>query len=426
MCFGVERDVRANPRPDGSSAARRWRHGAAWLGLLLVAALTVLAGPRPVLAADTPSVTGLRLGVHATHTRFVVDLTADVAFNVFLLEAPYRVVIDVDEVSFDMPRAGSDRKVGLVESYRYGLFRPGQSRIVLDVARPVVVDRAFLLSPRDGHGPRLVIDLVSADPATFREAMVKTAPTHLAAPAPAPSQPAAGDLPRRADGKTVVVVDAGHGGVDPGAISAIGIYEKEVTLDVVRRVARLFEGDPDIHLVLTRDRDVYLPLRERVAIARRAGAELFVSVHADSFRDPRVRGASVYTLSEVASDKEAELLAQKENRADIIAGVDLETENDLVTSILIDLAQRETMNLSAGFANVLIPELQRHIRLRSRPHRFAGFAVLKAPDVPSVLVELGYLSNKTEARFLASNDGKARMASALAEGIRTYVQGRRL
>lgn len=219
----------------------------------------------------------------------------------------------------------------------------------------------------------------------------------------------------------VVVLDAGHGGADPGAIGVSGVYEKDITLAAVREIRRALEETGRYKVLLTRNDDRFIRLRDRVEFARRAGAELFVSVHADSVSSRDVRGASVYTLSGTASDSEAAALAEKENKADLIAGLDLSGESSEVTNILINLAQRETMNQSAAFAGHVVEQLAEATGLLPNPHRFAGFAVLKAPDIPSVLIELGFLSNRSDERALLKSDNRTRVASAVAKAIDGYL-----
>ncbi len=218
----------------------------------------------------------------------------------------------------------------------------------------------------------------------------------------------------------VVVIDPGHGGIDPGTTGVTGRLEKRITLAVAKEVARQLGATGRYHVVLTRERDEFIRLRDRVARARAAGGELFISLHADSIENGAIRGASVYTLSQTSSDAQAAALAAKENRADLIAGLDLDGESDEVATILIDLAQRETMNLSAGFANLLVPQIREVGRILRDGHRFAGFAVLKAPDVPSVLVEMGYLSNRRDERQLASPAFQVKIAGAIVRGTDRY------
>ena len=226
--------------------------------------------------------------------------------------------------------------------------------------------------------------------------------------------------PERPLPKRVIVIDPGHGGVDPGTIGVSGVYEKHITLLVARAIQRRLQRGARYRVVLSRERDVFVRLRERVVLAREAGADLFISLHADAIRDGRIRGLSVYTLSEKASDKEAALLAEKENRADLLAGIDLSKESPEVSDILFDLAQRETMNQSTRFATHLVKALARQTRLLRNTHRFAGFAVLKAPDVPSVLLELGFLSNRYDERSLMRKAYRAKLAAAVERAVGGY------
>lgn len=247
-----------------------------------------------------------------------------------------------------------------------------------------------------------------------------------ATPARAAPEPALQGRSPRSEGKAVVVIDPGHGGVDPGALGVSGIYEKHITLAMARELKAQLEKGGRYKVHLTRDRDVFIRLRERVAIARQYGADLFISLHADSVANPQLAGLSVYTLSQTASDGEAQTLADKENKADLIAGIDLSHESADVANILIDLAQRETMNRSAGFAGGVVTELGRETTLLGNTHRFAGFAVLKAPDVPSILVELGYLSNPTEEKLLRQPDYRLKLAKGIARAIdRHFVEGQK-
>lgn len=243
-----------------------------------------------------------------------------------------------------------------------------------------------------------------------------------AAPAPRAAVPAApsAQAPRRTE-RPVIVLDPGHGGVDPGAIGIGGTHEKDITLAMAREIRRQLEATGKYRVVLTRDQDVFIRLRDRIAIARQQSADLFISIHADSMGNRETRGASIYTLSENASDSEAAALAARENRADIIAGVDLSRESRDVTSILIDLAQRETSNHSISLARALVQEMGREVQLLPvNPHRFAGFAVLRAPDVPSALIELGYLSNAQDEGQLNKPQYRQRVASGIVRSIDAY------
>ncbi len=382
----------------------------------------VLAAAVLLIAADTkaqPSVTGVRIGAHAESTRFVIDVSTKITYRIFTLPDPYRVVIDVPELKWDAPLAPQGTARGLIDRYRFGLFEPGTSRIVLDVTGPVKVQRAFLLAPQGANPYRFVVDLTPSDRRTFmRERYGKRRKKRSKEAAPI-VEPKHG-----ANGRHVIVIDTGHGGVDPGTISKGGHYEKNITLAAGLALKKLLESSSRYRVVMTRSRDIFVPLEKRVAIGRRSGADLFLSLHADSIANRKVRGATVYTLSETASDSEAAALARKENKSDIIAGVDLDGESPLLMEILIDLMQRETMNYSAEFANLLIPEMSQTMVLRTNSHRFAGFRVLKAPDVPSVLIEMGYLSNVKDVQMLTSPQGISRVAQAIARAIDAYFRRR--
>ena len=391
--------------------------------IVALAAVLLIAGSAPssgFAAASKPAATDVRFGLQDEATRIVVELSAAVGFHIFTLPDPYRVVIDMPEIAWRLPGETADVGRGIVSGFRYGLFRPGTSRIVLDVTGPVRVKRSFLLPPSETRGHRFVLDLEPVTTATFdSEAQLAaiTSPDFRTEKPPPP--PEATPAPTK-QGRRIVVIDPGHGGVDPGAIGNGGTREKSIALAAALEIKEQLEATGRYKVVLTRDRDIFIRLRDRVELAREAGAGLFISIHADSIGSSKVKGASIYTLSETASDKEAEKLAAKENKADIIAGVNLAHENPEVTDILIDLAQRESMNEGARFANMLIAELRRATSTLQKSHRFAGFAVLKAPDVPSVLLEMGYLSNPTEEKRLKSKAHRSKLAAAVVKAIDRY------
>jgi N-acetylmuramoyl-L-alanine amidase len=397
--------------------------GALTATALSMAFFAATMAPGTVNAA-TPQVTGVRVGVYPAKTRIVLDIDRSVTFKSFVLPDPYRVVLDMPEVTWS-PKLRNAPTGGIVTGIRFGLFRPGASRVVLDSTGPVRIDKVFIIPPTDKYPTyRLVVDIAKTSRQAFLmaykrpdrepEATVASRP----APAPAPfTRP-----PARADEKKLIVIDPGHGGVDPGAMSRSGVWEKHIVLAFARELRQSLLETGKFRVRLTRDQDVFIRLRDRIAIARRSGADLFISVHADSIGNSRVRGTSVYTLSERASDKEADALARKENKSDLIAGVDLDEQSNDVVNILIDLAQRETMNESAVFARKLVDEMGKTRKLLRNTHRFAGFAVLKAPDIPSVLVELGYLSNRSDEQMLRSPRKRKRLASAMATAVERYFE----
>ncbi|MCG8503287.1 MAG: N-acetylmuramoyl-L-alanine amidase [Sphingomonadales bacterium] len=391
-------------------------------GLFL--SLLFAVGSLPVAAK--PSVSSLRIGENGDTTRFVIESNQEIDFGIFALANPYRIVVDFADSDWSRVGSGSGPGRALVQRYRYGQFKPGTIRLVLDLDGPAMVDRSFVLKPQGRFPYRTVLDLKGTSRRAFLDAR-KNGRVRIAATTQPVPEVRSG--PKAAKSQYLIMIDPGHGGVDPGASGVNGTNEKTVTLQMSRAIRDALQRTGRYKVQMTRNSDVFIRLGERVNIARRAEADLFISVHADSIGNPRVRGATVYTLSETASDAEAAALAAKENKADLIAGIDLEQQEDEVANILIELAQRESMNYSAQFATLLVPELGSRVRLRTNPHRFAGFVVLTAPDVPSVLLEMGYLSNQTDSRFLVSADGRKRISGAMVVAVNRYfnqLEARRL
>ena len=375
----------------------------------------------------------LRLGAIEEHTRVVVEFTEAVDYKLFTLSSPYRAVIDLPETKWDIPDTIQDK--GLVSGVRFGSFKQGQGRIVVDLRGPVNVHKHFLLPPTVAiNNHRLVIDFEPATIATFRQmkpAVSQTqtalisAPDFQPTPTPQPqfSVPTGEFTPKPRPRKTqkIIVIDPGHGGVDPGALGTRS-REKDIVLAFSKELVRQLKATRRYDVYLTRSSDIYIPLRQRVQIARNRNADLFISIHADAIKKKNIRGLSVYTLSEKASDREAAALAKKENQSDIIAGVDFGDQLPEVTNILIDLAQRDTKNASVKFAESLISSARGKTLLLDRTHRFAGFRVLKAPDVPSVLVELGFITNRTDEKQLSSSKWRRRVATGMVEAIDNYFR----
>jgi len=384
--------------------------------LALCVAAAAWAVP-PARGADSfPEATDVRLGGNEADTRFVMDLTRKIELHAFTLADPYRVVVDIPQVTFKLPPKTGQSGRGLIKAFRFGLMMEGGSRIVLDVTKPVRVDKAFAVDAAAGDPARLVLDLVPTDRQSFLHEI--TVEDRLLAAQPAP-QP----LTKSADPRPLVVLDPGHGGIDTGTVAPTGQMEKDIVLDFAKRLRERIERSGKFRVLMTRNNDTYVPLDERVHIARNAGASLFVSIHADSLphKEGTAQGATIYTLSNKASDAQAAELADKENGADVIAGVDLKSEPNDVAGILIDLAQRETKTFSMQFAHDLVGDMKAVARLHKDPIKSAGFRVLKAPDVPSVLVELGYVSNREDLRSLMSDAWRDRTADAIAKAIDTYL-----
>jgi N-acetylmuramoyl-L-alanine amidase len=373
------------------------------------------ASNKPVTAIDA------RVAGDDKRTRFVLDLSGPAEVSAFTLPDPYRVILDFTELGFNLPTAAGREGRGLVSAFRYGVFAPGKARVVIDASGPVAVDKTFFIERYDSQPARLVVDLVPTD----REKFIRNAAVQ--ARASASVQKAALVVPNAAaqkSGPPVIVVDAGHGGIDSGAIAPSGVEEKEVVLAVAKKLAEKLERTRQFRVLLTRYDDTFLPLDERVQIARMNNASLFISVHADSIsrREGEARGASIYTVSDRASDADAARLADKENKADAIAGVDLSNKSADVAGILVDLAHRETKNFSGLFARTLVGRMKAATPMHKYPLRSAGFTVLRAPDVPSVLVELGFLSNSQDVKLLTSDDWRDKVTDAMTAAVQNYFQ----
>lgn len=423
----------------------------------LVAILcAVLVGAAAQSAGGASSrITDISVGVEDGATRITVDSAGPLRAEVFTLGSPDRLVVDLPVVEWPQNASVRLPKNGLVSNVRFGRFDPKTSRLVMDLRQPAQIVATNARSLDNGRRHRLQLDLMPAAPGQALRGKVTVAAsaageaitnlTQRSDQASNAAGPVADALagspterlnetvaaalvlppPRRPDGRTVIAIDAGHGGIDPGAIGARGTTEKTITLAAARELRRQLEASGRFSVVMTRDSDVYVPLRERVEIARSAGAQLFVSLHADQHDSARLRGASIYTLSETASDAETEAYAQRENNSDVVAGVALAEEYDAeVAQILFSLVQQSTMNCSAVFASTLIDEISQHSRMVPKAHRFAGFRVLKAPDVPSVLIELGYLSNREDERLLSSAPHRSKLMRAIARAISLYFDGR--
>lgn len=400
-----------------------WRAG--MLGVFLAAALLLpaaLSVSRPAGAADPVVATDARLAGDGERTRLVVDLSRSVPLGAFTLADPYRVVVDIPDVVFALPDSAGQEGRGLVSAYRFGLFAPGKARIVMDVSAPVTIDKAFVLEPMDDQPARLVVDLVKTDRTTFLQSVA--APVRRAEE---PEMPRA-EVAEAGDTRPVIIIDPGHGGIDPGALNAaLGISEKELMLAIGRQLHDRLEATGRYRALMTREKDTYVSLGQRVRFARENGARLFISLHADSLgsRDSDVRGATIYTLSDRASDAEAQRLADSENKSDMIAGLDLSEEPADVAGILFDLAQRETRNFSAHFARTLAGSVAGAARMHKSPLKSAGFKVLKAPDVPSVLFELGYISSARDAELMTSADWQSNVIKAMVAAIDAYFAAQR-
>jgi len=378
-------------------------------------------------ASASNEILGIRVGDYKDFTRVVLDLNQMVKFRSFSLINPYRIVIDLPSMRW--PKINKTVKKGRrVLGYRFGQLTPQSSRLVIDFSVPTVIGRSFVLKAVSGKPHRIVIEAkhfqrqsdsdtkTNGDLAQVGKGITRNTRNILSSP---------GVNTTISSTRPLIVIDPGHGGRDPGARGISGLQEKQVVLKQALILKKFLIGTGRYRVSLTREKDIFLRLRERVKKAQNQKADLFLSIHADSIKLDKIRGASIYTLSEKASDKEALVLAERENKADIIAGMDLDETEDSVARVLIDLRQRLTKNDSVRFAEMLVEEFNGKIRLLSNHRRFAGFAVLKAPEVPSVLVEMGYLSNRKDEMLLKSDNYHRLFASAMVQAIDNYFKRRK-
>jgi N-acetylmuramoyl-L-alanine amidase len=444
---------------------------------MLIAINLAVPGPVAHAAGSQVDVAAARIAGNEARTRFVADLSTPVSYSVYVIGDPYRVVVDMAGATFSMPPSAGEAGKGLISGFRFGQVAPGKSRIVIDTTGPVLIEKSFVLNAENGQPARMVIDLVQTDERTYARVKATEQPAQqqqaqseteadtprIEPTAAAASTPATmADLLARADEETasplragvpiprpnprrmaalasaardtaepakqepqkerpVIVIDPGHGGIDGGTVSRSGVKEKEVVLAFAHKLRGELQktGRYDVHM--TRDDDTFISLAKRVRFARKQKADLFIAVHADSLRQRRVRGATVYTLSEEASDADAAALAEKENAADFIGGIEVaEDIDEEVGGILLDLALRETKNHSIYFARRVVKALKPVSPLNRRPMRSAGFKVLRAPDVPSVLLELGYLSNRHDEKNLVSARWRQKTAEAVGKAIDAF------
>jgi N-acetylmuramoyl-L-alanine amidase len=396
---------------------------------------------RPVVAANFPIASDVRLAGDDKRTRFILDLDKNIPFRAFALADPYRVVVDLPQVTFQLASGAGTAGRGLIKAFRYGLVMPGGSRIVFDLARPARIEKSYVLDAANGQPPRLVLEFEAVDRTTFVQSLAAEsrpdlrpavgttdAITPTAAVATSGTVADATGTAKAAeppDTRPVVVIDPGHGGIDNGT-QAGGETEKNLVLGFALALRDRVEKAGKYRVVMTRTDDTFIPLADRVRIARNQSAALFVSIHADALprREGDAQGATIYTLSEKASDAEAERLAELENKADAIGGVNLTEEPTDVADILIDLAQRETRTFSNRFARLLKNEMKTTERMHKHPLKSAGFKVLKAPDVPSVLLELGYVSNKSDLEHLVSDNWRSKTVGSVAQAIDAFFAKR--
>ncbi len=391
------------------------------LPLLLALALPVFANAQDNAVPDAlPNVIDARITVAPDRARLVIDLAARTEFSFVSLDGPDRLAIDVRAGTFSVPEAeGEPTGESMVSGYVIEQAAFDRVRTILTLSAPAQVQQAYVLDPFEGQPARLVVDIIPATAEEFAANVERDQAASQTAAAPAVSTPAGGsELPIAT--KPLVVIDPGHGGIDSGAETADGIREKDIVLAFSLRLQELLVESGRFDVALTRQTDTYLRLEERVALARANKADLLVSIHADSFQQPEIRGASVYTRDENATDVLDKVLADTENRSDVIAGFSMPVMSPEVVDILLDLMRREMRVQSFMAAQSIVHQLEPSVTLRRFPVRQADFFVLQAPDVPSVLVELGFMSNPGDVANLTQSDWRDRTAEAIARGISTY------
>ena len=394
------------PAPvDGRARARE--RGIFHVGFLL---LLVCVG-WPASAGSGSSILGMRMFDAASHTRVVFDLSAPVDYNLFSLRKPDRVVLDFKGVALKAELENGFRKNRRISAIRQAKRSDEHYRVVFDMRRQERA-RSFLLGPHGRRGHRLVVD--------FGRAENRKPTTGRATPVRGASRPSPTGRLR----DVVVAIDAGHGGKDPGAIGRQRkTREKDVTLAIARKLAAELRKRPGIRPVLVRDGDYFIPLRQRTAIALKAEADLFVSIHADAFHKTHVRGASAYVLSwRGASSEAARWLAERENAADKAGGLDIGRHEPMVQSAMVDMSRKGAARLSTVVAGRVLRELRKSVRVHAKHVHRAGFAVLKTRNIPSVLIETAFLSNPTDEKLLRDDRYQRRIAAAIAEGIESFFR----
>lgn len=372
---------------------------------------------------DAPVAFNARIAGDTATTRFFMDFDKRLAVTIFYMDEPYRLVIDLEEVDFRLPGGEGPVARGLVENLQYGIISAGRSRIVLTLNAPAEVIRSALTPLKNSDGYRLLLDFDSTDEQAYA-ALLDKPTVVLGDEKLAPKESTKPKLEAPKAGKFAIVLDPGHGGIDGGARGSSGIEEKAIVLDFAKRLSKILENNKRYQVLMTRTEDVFVSLSERVAFSREANADLFISIHADSLRQRFVRGATVYTLSKRASDRMAAELADSENSVDLLAGLAAEDDRAAVTDILADLTARETKRFSRGFSNILVRELRDEVLLIKNPQRSAAFSVLRAADVPSVLLELGYLSNEEDEALLQQSQWQDVAAIAIARAVDRFFEGR--
>lgn len=385
----------------------------ALLSVLLVQSVSVYAADR--VASPLAALT-FRMAGDDLRTRIVVMFDREPKLSTLLLDNPHRLVVDLPETRFGFDEKSLEPR-GLVSRVRYGLVGKGRSRLILTLRGPFKVEDLRVLKNESASGYRLVTDIVATSDREFADQLqgrkeITSSTDRDEKPVQAASQNGTAR-------PFTIMIDPGHGGIDSGAESLSGIKEKDLTLAFGQALRDRLAQDKNIKVLMTREDDTFLRLSERVRIARQHEADLFISIHADTINQHDIRGATVYTISDKASDSVARAMAERENKSDTLAGAAPEEQPE-VTDILLDLTRRETHTFSLSFAEKVIHSLQGQVNLINNPHRFAGFQVLRAPDVPSVLIEIGYLSNAEDEKLISNPEWRKKLADRLAIAIKAF------
>ncbi len=391
---------------------------------LVLSVLFVVCGMFFLASEAFAGINSLRVGQGVGSVRLVFDADQSFDYKVFLLSEPRRLIVDTQNIKVNPKIVNELDANAFLSNPRLGTVGVDDVRIAFNLRKPVIIKKAFLLAPQSSFGWRFVVDLELVSEREFASRIGSShAITNENYKENKMTQKASSNrqyIKENSNKKKIIVLDPGHGGHDPGAIGYSGVYEKNITLAFGKELKALLDKTGKYKVYLTRSTDKFIPLRDRVKIARKYKADLFMSLHADSAKNRSAKGLSVYTLSETASDKEAAALAERENKADVIAGLNLVEHSKEVSDILINLAQRETMNRSSEFAGFMVEEMKKKVKLVNNTHRFAGFAVLKGPDVPAVLLEMGYLSNRQEEKQLQQKSYRKKLGEATVKAIDRY------
>jgi N-acetylmuramoyl-L-alanine amidase len=402
---------------------RGGRYLSIWASLAVGLTLLVARPAHAVEALET------HLTVTGRSTIFELTMSEGVTVQVFTLADPYRVVLDLPDVAFRLDPGAGQKGAGLIKAYRYGLFARHKSRVVIDTSGPVVIHSANMIRLKGSSAVKLAVALMPTDAKAFGGG---TGAGMLSAASEPGADPLLLDPGSRKTGhvRPLVVIDPGHGGIDPGAIGANNVNEKTIVLATALQLKEILEKTGLCDVQMTRHEDVFVSLDDRLKFSRQNGADLFISLHADSIEEKNaaenIRGATIYTLSDKASDKVARVAAEKENSSDLLAGIEnLDKGNDdQVKNILIDLMKRETLNFSTDFSQVLAKRLGKTVAMSRIPRRSAAFKVLKQTDAPSVLIELGYISNRADEEQMLTTQWQSKVAGAIAGAVQIYFNNR--